>query len=62
MPHYLVAIHLPDGYDGSLEGEAIVAGPTAATSAPFPVPESSPPHRPRAKYPVSSILGHTKKH
>jgi hypothetical protein len=35
MPHYLVAIHLPDGYDGSLEGEAIVAGPTAATSAPF---------------------------
>jgi hypothetical protein len=24
MPHYLVAIHLPDGYDGSLEGEAMV--------------------------------------
>jgi hypothetical protein len=38
------------------------AAPAAATSAPFPVPESSPPHRPRAKYLVSSILGHTKKH
>ena len=23
MPHYLVAIHHPDGYDGSLEGEAM---------------------------------------
>jgi hypothetical protein len=23
MPQYLVAIHLPDGYDGSLEGEAM---------------------------------------
>ena len=24
MPHYLVAIHHPDGYDGSLEGEAMM--------------------------------------
>jgi hypothetical protein len=24
MPQYLVAIHHPDGYDGSLEGEAMV--------------------------------------
>jgi hypothetical protein len=23
MPHYLVAIQLPDGYDGTLEGEAM---------------------------------------
>ena len=23
MPQYLVAIHHPDGYDGSLEGEAM---------------------------------------
>jgi hypothetical protein len=23
MPHYLVAIHHPDGYDGTLEGEAM---------------------------------------
>jgi hypothetical protein len=23
MPHYMVAIHHPDGYDGSLEGEAM---------------------------------------
>jgi hypothetical protein len=23
MPHYLVALHHPDGYDGSLEGEAM---------------------------------------
>jgi hypothetical protein len=62
MARYLVAIYLPDGYDGSFEGESMVAGPAAATSAPFPVPESSPPQCPGAKYPVSSILGHTKKH
>jgi hypothetical protein len=24
MPQYLVAIHHPDGYDGSLEGEAMI--------------------------------------
>ena len=24
MPHYLVAIPHPDGYDGSLEGEAMM--------------------------------------
>ena len=24
MPHYMVAIHHPDGYDGSLEGEAMM--------------------------------------
>jgi len=24
MPQYLVAIHHPDGYDGSLEGEAMM--------------------------------------
>ena len=24
MPHYLVAIHHPDGYDGSREGEAMM--------------------------------------
>ena len=24
MPHYLVAIHHPDSYDGSLEGEAMM--------------------------------------
>jgi hypothetical protein len=24
MPHYLVAIHHPDGYDGPLEGEAMM--------------------------------------
>jgi hypothetical protein len=61
MPHYLVAIYLPDGYDGALEDETIMAAPAAGMSAPFPVPESSPPHRPRAKYLISSILGHTKK-
>jgi hypothetical protein len=60
MPLYLDAIYLPDGYDGPLEDETMAAAPAA--SAPFPVPESSPPHRPRAKYPVSSTLGHTKKY
>jgi hypothetical protein len=30
MPHYLVAIYLPDGYDGSLEDETMVAAPAAA--------------------------------
>jgi hypothetical protein len=24
MPQYLVAVHHPDGYDGSLEGEAMM--------------------------------------
>ena len=24
MPHYMVAIHHPDGYDGSLEGDAMM--------------------------------------
>jgi len=35
---------------------------TGAASLRFSGCGSSPLHRPRAKYPVSSILGHTKKH
>jgi hypothetical protein len=50
MPQFLVAIHHTDDYDPSKEREAVAHD------------IDTPPHHPRAKYPVSSMLGHTKKH